>query len=117
MGAAVKTFPKAELVINMGDFVNDCTNEEWQYYSQNFGKYNDKLTIAPVAGNHEGNITNKLNVGWFDTTFNLEGAEGLLNGTNGTFYSFDYGNAHFCMLNTNDMYPMTEAQRNWIIKT
>ncbi len=115
MGAAVKTFPKAELVINMGDFVNDCTNEEWQYYSANFGKYNDKLTIAPVAGNHEGNITNKLNVGWFDTTFNLEGADGLLNGTNGTFYSFDYGNAHFCMLNTNDMYPMTEAQRNWII--
>ena len=115
MGAAVKTFPKAELVLNMGDFVNDCTNEEWQYYSQNFGKYNDKLTIAPVAGNHEGNITNKLNVGWFDTTFNLEAADGLLNGTNGTFYSFDYGNAHFCMLNTNDMYPMTEAQRNWII--
>jgi len=115
MGAAVKTFPKAELVLNMGDFVNDCTNEEWQYYSQNFGKYNDKLTLAPVAGNHEGNITNKLNVGWFDTTFNLQAADGLLNGTNGTFYSFDYGNAHFCMLNTNDMYPMTEAQRNWII--
>jgi 3',5'-cyclic AMP phosphodiesterase CpdA len=32
-----------------------------------------------------------------------------------TFYSFDYGTAHFCVLNTNDMYPMTEAQRNWII--
>ena len=115
MGAAVATYPKAELVVNMGDFVNDCTNEEWQYYSQNFGKYNNKLTLAPVAGNHEGNITNKLNVGWFNTTFNLKGEDGLLNGTNGTFYSFDYGTAHFCVLNTNDMYPMTEAQRNWII--
>lgn len=115
MNAAMETYPNAELVVNMGDFVNDCTNEEWQYYSNNFGKYNNKLTLAPAAGNHEGNITNKLNVGWFDTTFNLQGASGLLNGTNGTFYSFDYGNAHFCVLNTNDMYPMTEAQRNWII--
>jgi len=115
MNAAVETYPEAELVVNMGDFVNDCTNEEWQDYSKTFGKYNNKLTLAPVAGNHEGNITNKLNVGWFDTTFNLKGASGLLNGTNGTFYSFDYGNAHFCVLNTNDMYPMTEAQRNWII--
>ena len=115
MNAAMETYPNAELVVNMGDFVNDCTNEEWQDYSKAFGKYNNKLTLAPVAGNHEGNITNKLNVGWFDTTFNLDGASGLLNGTNGTFYSFDYGNAHFCVLNTNDMYPMTEAQRNWII--
>ena len=115
MGAAVKTFPKAELVLNMGDFVNDCTNQEWQDYSKAFSKYNNKLTLAPVAGNHEGNITNKLNVGWFNTTFNLKGEDGLLNGTNGTFYSFDYGTAHFCVLNTNDMYPMTEAQRNWII--
>ncbi len=115
MDAATKTFPKAELVVNMGDFVNDCTNEEWQDYSKAFGKYNNKLTLAPVAGNHEGNITNKFNVGWFNTTFNLKGEDGLLNGTNGTFYSFDYGTAHFCVLNTNDMYPMTEAQRNWII--
>ncbi|MBR2877152.1 MAG: metallophosphoesterase family protein [Clostridia bacterium] len=115
MDAAMDTFPKAELVVNLGDFVNDCTNEEWNDYGKAFGKANSQITLAPVAGNHEGNITNKLNVGWFNTTFNLENPQGLLNGTNGTFYSFDYGNAHFCVLNTNDMYPMTEAQRNWIV--
>ncbi len=113
--AAMETFPQAEFYSNTGDFVNDCTNEEWNTYAGLFGFANNNLTIVPAAGNHEGNITSKLNVGWFNTTFNLEQPEGLLNGANGTFYSFDYGNTHFCVLNTNDMYPMTEAQRNWIM--
>ncbi len=34
---------------------------------------------------------------------------------NGVYYSYDYGNAHFVVVNSNDMYPMTEAQRNWIV--
>ncbi len=115
MKAAMEKFPQAEFYTNCGDFVNDCTNEEWNTYAELFGFANNNLSIVPAAGNHEGNITSKLNVGWFNTTFNLEQPEGLLNGANGTFYSFDYGNAHFCVLNTNDMYPMTEAQRNWIM--
>ena len=115
MDQAMAVNPNAEFVVNLGDFVNDCTNEEWNWYGEAFERANTNLTLVPVAGNHEGNITNKLNVGWFNTTFNLKGEDGLLNGTNGTFYSFDYGSAHFCVLNTNDMYPMTEAQRNWII--
>ena len=46
--------------------------------------------------------------------FNLDAGEGELNGVNGVYYSYDYGNVHFTVLNSNDMYPMTEAQRNWI---
>ena len=114
MDAAMNKNKKAEFVINLGDFVNDCTNEEWGWYGQAFEKSNTNLTLVPVAGNHEGNITNKLNVGWFDTMFNLLPGEGTTNGVNGTYYSYDYGNTHFTVLNSNDMYPMTEAQRNWI---
>ena len=43
-----ETYPEAELVVNMGDFVNDCTNEEWQDYSKAFGKYNNKLTPRSI---------------------------------------------------------------------
>ena len=114
MDAAMELNGDAEFVVNLGDFVNDCTDEEWNWYGQAFEDANTSLTLAPVAGNHEGNITNKLNVGWFDTMFNLDGGDGAGNGVNGTYYSFDYGDTHFTVLNSNDMYPMTEAQRNWI---
>ena len=114
MRSAAATYRDSEFTINLGDFVNDCTNEEWNWYGEYFAPYNTTSTLVPVVGNHEGNITNKLNVGWFDTTFNLNKGEGALNGVNGTYYSFDYGNVHFTVLNSNDMYPMTDAQRNWV---
>ncbi len=114
MRTAAATYKDSEFTINLGDFVNDCTSEEWNWYGEAFAPYNTTATLVPVAGNHEGNITNKLNVKWFDTTFNLLKGEGELNGVNGTYYSYDYGNVHFTVLNSNDMYPMTDAQRNWI---
>ncbi len=114
MDAAMELNGDAEFVVNLGDFVNDCTNEEWNWYGQAFEDANTSKTLVPVAGNHEGNITNKLNVGWFDTMFNLLPGDGAGNGVNGTYYSFDYGDTHFTVLNSNDMYPMTEAQRNWV---
>ena len=115
MDAAMASNKKAEFYVNMGDFVNDCTNEEWNWWGETFNTANTNLSIAPVAGNHEGNITNKLNVGWFANMFNLDAGDGAGNGVNGVYYSYDYGNAHFCIVNSNDMYPMVEAQRNWII--
>ncbi len=115
MDKAMAYNPNAEFVVNLGDFVNDCTNEEWNWYGEAFEKANTNLTLVPVAGNHEGNITNKFNIGWFDSMFNLLPGEGPTNGVNGTYYSYDYGNAHFCVVNSNDMYPMSQAQRNWII--
>lgn len=115
MRAAMDYTPGAEFAINLGDFVNDCTSEEWEDFGSTFADVNTKLTYVPVVGNHEGNITNKLNVGWFNAQFNLLYGDGDLNGVNGVYYSYDYGNAHFTVLNSNDMYPMTEIQRNWIV--
>lgn len=115
MTAAMNSNKDAEFYVNLGDFVNDCTNDEWNWWGEAFNKANTSLTIAPVAGNHDGNITNKLNIGWFANMFNLEAGEGAGNGVNGVYYSYDYGDAHFCVVNSNDMYPMVQAQRNWII--
>ncbi len=67
------------------------------------------MTTAPVAGNHDGNL--KWN--WFNNMFNLNAAENSST-TTGVYYSFDYGNAHIAVLNSNDMYPMSQQQINWL---
>lgn len=114
---AVATLPEAEFTTTLGDYVNDNTNEEWDWYFKNFQFSNMSTTVAPVAGNHDGNITNKLNINVFNSMFNLsnENTESNVNWVNGVYYSFDYGNAHIAVLNTNDMYPMSQSQRNWLI--
>ena len=113
MKAAMETLPEAEFNVNLGDYVNDNTNDEWDWYFSNFKFANDAMTHVPVAGNHDGNITNKLNTFCFQNTFCLDESDNR--SLEGVYYSFDYGNAHFAVLNTNDMYPMTQAQRNWLV--
>ena len=109
----METLPDAEFCVNLGDYVNDNTNDEWDWYFGSFAFANNALTGVPVAGNHDGNITNKLNTCCFENTFCLDQSENR--SIEGVYYSFDYGNAHFTVLNTNDMYPMSQAQRNWLV--
>ena len=109
---AVRTLPEAEFIVNLGDYVNDNTNEEWDLYFEAFAPYNGAFTGVPVAGNHDGNVTNKLNTFCFQNTFCLDETDNR--SLEGVYYSFDYGNAHFAVLNTNDMYPMSQAQKNWL---
>lgn len=109
MEKAVSAMPEHEFVVNLGDFVNDCTNEEWDSYFRNFAFSNMNTTLIPVAGNHEGNLQ------WFkfNNMFNIGAAPGSATIT-GCYYSFDWGDAHFAVLNSNDMYPMSMAQINWL---
>ena len=109
MAAANAKVPDSKFVVNLGDFVNDCTNDEWDWYSDNFSFTNTQTTIVPVSGNHEGN----LKWFWFNNMFNIGAAKGSAT-TTGCYYSFDYGNAHIAVLNSNDMYPMTLQQMNWL---
>lgn len=107
--SAVETMPEYEFAIGLGDFVNDCTNEEWDSYFRNFEFMNMNTTLVPVAGNHEGNLQ------WFkfNNMFNIGEAENSAVIT-GCYYSFDWGDAHFAVLNSNDMYPMSASQLNWL---
>ena len=109
LGAAFATMPNAEFMVNLGDITDDSTNEEWDQYDYAFGKYNLNSTIVPVAGNHDG-----LGVwNWFNNSFNLDTSESVqtLNGVN---YSFDYGNAHIAVLNTNDLLSVSLSQLQWL---
>ncbi len=110
---ALSIAPEAGFIANLGDYVNDNTNDEWDWYFKNFAFANNYYTQVPVAGNHDGNITNKFNTNCFKNIFALDESDNQ--SVEGVYYSFDYGNAHIAVLNTNDMYPMTQAQRNWLI--
>lgn len=109
MKKATETMPEHDFIVNLGDFVNDCTNEEWDSYFRNFAFANMNTTLIPIAGNHEGN----LQWGKFNNMFNIGAAKGSIT-TTGCYYSFDWGDAHFSVLNSNDMYPMSQQQLNWL---
>ena len=101
--------PEADFIVNLGDFTNDSTNEEWDYYAEAFDGFDSRVTLAPITGNHDG-----LGVWhWFDNMFNLDKSESVQN-LNGVNYSYDYGNAHFAVLNTNDALSLSLSQLRWL---
>ncbi|MDR3313766.1 MAG: metallophosphoesterase family protein [Oscillospiraceae bacterium] len=106
---ALQQNPDASFQVNLGDYTDDSDNDQWDWFFQAFAGLNTQLTHAPVAGNHDGNL--KWN--WFKNMFTLQEQPNSSNLT-GTYYSFDYGDAHFSVLNTNDMYPISQQQRNWL---
>lgn len=109
LSAAYQTAPDAGFFAALGDFTNDSDNEQWDYYDDAFSQLNLNKTIVPVAGNHDG-----LGVKyWFNNMFNLDTSESV-EVKDGVNYSFDYGNAHIAVVNTNDMFCMTLSQLRWL---
>ena len=107
--AAMDMVPDAEFVVNLGDMTDDSTNEEWDWYDQTIGTQLHSTTVVPTAGNHDG-----LGVEyWFNNMFNLDTSESV-QVKDGVNYSYDYGNAHIAVLNTNDLLAMSIPQMNWL---
>lgn len=107
--AAFEKMPTAEFMVNLGDFTNDSTNEEWDAYDKAMKHINLSTTLAPISGNHDGlGVEN-----WFNNMFNLDTTESVQT-SDGVNYSFDYGNAHFAVLNTNDILSISVAQLKWL---
>jgi predicted phosphodiesterase len=111
LASAYATAPNAAFAVNLGDYTNDSNNEQWDCYFNAFQPLELQRTHVPVAGNHDGNL--KWN--WFRRMFTLPEPDNKLSNLTGVYYSFDYGDAHFAVLNSNDMYPMSMQQRNWLI--
>ena len=107
--AALETMPDADFIGNMGDFTNDSDNEEWDFYDEFFRDINANTTMAPVSGNHDG----FARANWFNNMFKLDTSESVTT-KNGVNYSFDYGNAHFAVLNTNDVLSISLSQLIWL---
>lgn len=107
INAAFEKLPMADFYVNLGDFTNKSTNEEWDFYAEAMDDINSGKTIVPVTGNHD-DPTN-----WFVNMFALDTSESVVT-NNGVNYSFDYGNAHFAVVNTNDCIAISDAQLKWL---
>lgn len=100
-----------KLFINMGDLTdNGEDNWQWQEWFKGVENYNDKIPHASVIGNHETYTLNwkvrypKAYVNLFNVPEN--GIEKYKH----QFYSFDYGPAHFTVLDTNYDKELKELQ-------
>lgn len=117
---ALNTVPNAKFIDINGDIVDDGSVEyEWDWLFDNIGKKFTNTTIVPIAGNHDDK-----SLGGFTDHFDLLAAPKSSTVT-GVYYSYDYSNTHFVMLNCNEgddptlsIYKTTsnlsQAQIDWL---
>lgn len=108
---AYKLYPKSKFIAFTGDYVeNSDYREQWEWAFDMPKKYLMNTTFASASGNHD--MFNHV----FSKRFYTNHPEGI-DTTNGTYYSFTYGNAHFSVLDTNDTTPtggMNQKQLEWL---
>ena len=107
---ALKQCPNAAFFLHTGDFVqNGHKEKDWITMLNTARSTIANITLVPVAGNHEDD----KNV--FFTHFNLL-VDKQQEVSTGVYYSFDYGMAHFVVLNTNESEEsgITEKQLAWM---
>ncbi|RCX15403.1 purple acid phosphatase-like protein [Fontibacillus phaseoli] len=94
---AFETFSDAKWILHNGDLTEEPEDEEaWDYFFGKAAPWLSRIPLMPVTGNHD---EVKGDSERFTSHFNLpeNGAEGSAAGTT---YSFDYGNAHIVVMNT-----------------
>ena len=89
-----------DFIVHTGDFVEWSKYEhEWTaMLDDNFGKIN-KIPVMAVSGNHETSYQNGTNETFKHFNYNIPEQTT----EKGFFYSFEYGNVKFVMVNTNQL--------------
>lgn len=94
LSSALAQSGSASFIINNGDVVDSKSESQWNMLLKSSGPSLTNTTIMPAAGNHDsGNST-------FIDHFNLNTPEKST--STGAYYSVNYSNAHFIVLNTNE---------------
>lgn len=115
---AFDRYEDAKFVVNTGDIVqNGGSASEWEKMLGYVSPYVAERPLVPVAGNHDywsDYLYGKKGVAYSHFYMDLPEQDT----TYGMYYSFDYGNAHFVVLNTGDseVTPggLTDTQLNWL---
>lgn len=112
-----------------GDLVNYGSHEkQWTDLISGNRKYFSNIPVLPSAGNHEYNLSGKqastpecLYSHFNINAEHISAEDGIKNSGKhtGIYYSYDYKNTHFAVLNTNEAYvygyKLSDAQYNWLI--
>ncbi len=107
---AYKTYPEARFIVSAGDQVDEGTNiKHWNRLLNSTDSLLN-LPVMPTTGNHEdeGAVITE--------NFVLPGIPEQ-NLDSGVYYSYDYNDVHFTVLNTNDDEDdkLGDAQLEWMI--
>lgn len=99
--SAGKANPDAAFFVNMGDLVdNGEDHTQWRAWFDSLNGLIDKIPVAPLLGNHETYDLNwkiRMPIAYLNL-FSLP-ANGSQERKN-QYYSYDYGDVHFIVLNT-----------------
>ena len=110
-GKALELYPGARFIVSAGDQVDSGLNlHQWQWFFDSAQDALLRLPLMPATGNHEdagAALQQFLPFG------DLPVGQG---GDSGVYYSFDYNNIHFIVLNTNALADnrLNEGQVNWM---
>ncbi|MDR2635127.1 MAG: metallophosphoesterase, partial [Clostridiales bacterium] len=111
---------KYDFILNAGDNVDNGKNfKQWSYFLNNFGAYAGGTAMYTAAGNHENSGHAISNLFPYSPLLPNDGQST----ENGVYYSFQYSNAYFIVLNTNDAdgkglgVKQTEWLRNTLAET
>ena len=114
---AVALYPDSAFIAHTGDFVDHGDGfMQWKWGLNAASENLANMAIMPTAGNHEAMGTYAL-----DNYFHIsEGSMAIPQYTDvGIYYSYDYNNAHFIVLNTNSINEdgtLNAAQVRWLQK-
>lgn len=112
MQKALATVKNPNFLTHTGDFVETGSNEQqWNWLLGDSQASLLKTSLVPTPGNHES----QKNA--FMDHFNVKPAS-TLDTTKGAYYSYNYSNAHFIVLNNNEnsseYADFTPAQIQWM---
>jgi hypothetical protein len=114
-GSALATVTQAyqpKFLLETGDLIDLSNNEDqWRWYFKRVQSVLGNIALLPAIGNHEQSTAYPANS--FREHFTVPNACTDPAVTPGTVYSFDYGNAHFVVLNTENKGAGFTAQKNW----
>lgn len=132
LDAISKHIPDAEFIAHGGDIIHyNAYEEQWKRLLDANKRYFMSIPFMPAAGNHEYSMVAIEGYDYYQH-FNLNIPESAMNtpekemnGYSGAYYSYDYKNVHFVVLNTNEGYltgtldsdmpfKLTDAQVNWL---
>ncbi|MBQ3427521.1 MAG: metallophosphoesterase family protein [Clostridia bacterium] len=135
LNAAKNDRQDAAFIINMGDFTDNANYDDWwRYFFDASAGTKESLPLMTAIGNHENrgsgtkyynlhfyNPQNGAGLGrWYKSAPDEDKALPIIQNLDNTVYSFDYGNAHFAVINTGtdweprSMEQLLKMQRLWL---
>lgn len=98
LSTAFAMYPDASFLMHTGDHVDHGDNfNQWKWMFNYGSDYLMSSVLMPTAGNHEEKGTNAITNNFVLADYPEQDTE------EGVYYSFDYNNAHFIVLNSNNL--------------